>query len=47
MAKITMMWQVREADGTPLSFLTVQEDIARKLCDAQEGRTMELIAVSH
>ncbi len=40
------MWQIKEADGTPLAFLTVQQDIAEKLCAAKAGRTMEKVIVN-
>ena len=43
--KIVLMWQILEPDGTPMSFLTVQEEIATKLCKAREGRKMQQVAV--
>ena len=44
--KLIEMWQVRESNGEPINFLTVQEDIARKLCEEKDGRTMEIVMVA-
>lgn len=43
--KMILMWQILEPNGKPLGFMTIQEDIAKKLCEAVKGRKMQQVAV--
>lgn len=40
------MWQIVEPNGEIMGFMTVQNEIAQKLCEAVQGRKMMQVYVS-